>query len=120
MPDSSKMITILISIIGGLVAASGGFTCAMAPDVPTILLGVLIAISGGTISFVSGQLENKNIVRGIIGLNGGLVAGIGGNLAGIFAGLLLWPGIVIGILVAVAGGLVALISFSLAQKEKDK
>ena len=120
MPDSSKMIEILISVIGGLIAASGGFICGWLPVAPTIVIGILIAISGGTIAFLGSNMDKANIKRAIIGLNGGVVAGIGGSMCGIFADPLQWSGIAIGVLIAVAGGLIALISYYLALKTKGQ
>ena len=117
MLSTSKKIRIVLAIIGGLTAAIGGFICGYVPVVPFIVVGVLVAIAGGTVAFLSSKLDDLKAVGIIVALDGGLLAGIGGLVVGI----LIWDvGVVIGILLAISGGLVAVLGRLIIQKAQGK
>jgi hypothetical protein len=117
MTSTSKMIRMITAIIGGLIAALGAFICGYVPVVPFIVIGVLIAIAGGTVAFLSTKLDDLKAIGMIVAFDGGLLAGIGGVLVGI---LILDAGVVIGILLAICGGLLAFLGRLIIRKAQGK
>lgn len=106
MADELKFIKIFLAVCGGLVAFIGGYLAGADP--PNMPIGIAVAIIGGILALMFGvYLQDLKMIGYLLLPIGGLIAFSGGWACGSLATS---PLIAIGVVVAVAGGLLCAVA----------